>query len=548
MLQAESAPHELILQASAATVDAPMTVRPERSNNAPLGSAPATLVTDAWTRRLYVHAFGVVYLIAFLSLWSQVHGLIGQQGILPADDYFKLAQSKLGHDACRLLPSFCWVGSNDIMLHVWCATGVSLSALLMAGFAPRPILVSLWAIYLSLSVAGQAFLSFQWDTLLLEMTVCSLLYVPRGWRMNWLESSPPLPAARWLLWGLAFKLLFLSGATKLLSGDTSWNDGTALRFHYYTQPIPNWLSWYAYQLPLAAHQVALMMMFTVEIALPFLIFFSRIGRAIFGVATILLMLAIEATGNFGFFNLQTIVLCLPLLNDKLLGRLLRFGKPADRQVVAPVTPRRPWRVWVGSAAATAILFVSTLTIAREMVRTQQPEKMPRIVVATMGATERYVLTWAEPTILQPLAPFRTINGYGLFRVMTTSRPEIVVEISDDGHTWDAYELPYKPGRVDRVPPIVAPHMPRLDWQMWFAGLNPRGNEYWLAAFSKRILEGTPAVARLAGNPKLGRDPPRYVRLAYYEYKFSSADQRRATGAWWSRSHVGYLTEPLTRSD
>lgn len=547
MLQAESAPHELILQASAVTVDAPMTVRPEQGNDAKLASAPTTLISDPGTRRLYVHAFGFVYLIAFLSLWSQVHGLIGQQGILPADDYFKLAQSKLGNDAYRLLPSLCWVASNDVMLHVWCAAGVSLSVLLMAGFAPRLILVSLWAIYLSLSVAGQAFLSFQWDTLLLEMTVCSLLYLPRGWRVNWLEAAPPLPAARWLLWGLAFKLMFLSGVTKLLSGDTSWSDGTALRFHYYTQPIPNWVSWYAYQMPLAAHQVALLVMFTVEIVLPFLIFAGRIGRVVFGVATILLMLAIEATGNFGFFNLQTIVLCLPLLNDKLLGRVLRFVRPAERAVVPPAIRRR-WRVWVGTAAAVGMLLVSTLTIAREMVRTQQPEKMPQIVVSTLGAAERYVLSWADPAVLQPLAPYRTINGYGLFRVMTTSRPEIVVEISNDGHTWSAYELPYKPGRIDRAPAVVAPHMPRLDWQMWFAGLNPRGNEYWLAAFSKRILQGNPAVARLAGDPKLGRDPPKYVRLAYYEYKFSSADQRHATGAWWSRSHTGYLTGPLTRSD
>jgi hypothetical protein len=368
-----------------------------------------------------------------------------------------------------------------------------------------------------------------------------------------LRPLEPLRVARWLPWGLAFKLMFLSGVTKLLSGDSAWNDGTALQFHCYTQPIPTWTSWYAYQMPLAVHQLALLLMFIVEVPLPFLIFAGRRGRAVFGLATIVLMVAIEATGNFGFFNLQTIVLCVPLLDDRLLRRLIprRWMDrelPADSsQATASVGMVRPrWRLVTGTAAAAAILCISGLTSMREMVRTQQADKLPRVVVAVLGSADRFVLSWGEPWLIDRLSPFRTINGYGLFRVMTTRRPEIVVEISDDGLTWEQCEFPYKPGRVDRAPPIVAPHMPRLDWQMWFAALNPRGNEYWLSALTGRILEGSPAVARLMGRPELVSSPPRFVRLAYYEYKFSSVEQRRATGAWWSRSHVGDLTGTLSR--
>jgi hypothetical protein len=130
--------------------------------------------------------------------------------------------------------------------------------------------------------------------------------------------------------------------------------------------------------------------------------------------------------------------------------------------------------------------------------------------------------------------------------MTTRRPEIIVETSDDGQTWTACEFPYKPGRVDRAPPIVAPYMPRLDWQMWFAGLNPRGNAGWLSSLTERILEGNPTTARLLDRPELVEHPPKYVRLAYYEYKFSSPDQKQNTGAWWSRSHTGNLTGPVSR--
>ena len=502
----------------------------------------ATLPRDALTRRLYFQGLGLVYLIAFLSLWSQIQGLIGQQGLLPAERFFKMAREQLGAGAYHQLPSVCWLGSSDLMLHGWCALGTVLSLVLVIGLAPRMVLVMLWAIYLSLGIAGQAFLSFQWDTLLLEMTACSVLYAPGGWRPNWQNPSEPLPLARWLLWGLAFKLMFLSGVTKLLSGDPAWIDGTALQFHYYTQPIPSWASWSVYQLPLGVHRLSLLIMFIVEALLPFLIFVGRWGRIAFGIATILLMLAIEATGNFGFFNLQTVVLCIPLLNDDLLRRLIpRRWRLLDITSTA-VMARSKWRFIAGNTVVATMLLVSLMTMAHEMVRTQQPDKLPRVVVSALGLADRVLLSWGETCVLKPLAPWRTINGYGLFRVMTTRRHEIVVEVSKDGVTWAAMEFPYKPGDVDRAPPLVAPHMPRLDWQMWFAALNPRGNGYWLDALSQRILQGNPMTARLLGHPELARDPPRFVRLSYYEYKFSSAEQRHATGAWWSRSHVGYLTE------
>lgn len=515
----------------------------------------ACAVSDVFSRRLYFGGLGFVSLVAFLSLWSQIHGLVGSQGLLPAERFFQRAYQQLGNAAYHKLPSFCWLSSNDTLLHVLCASGAALSVLLMAGITPRLVLLLLWGIYLSLTVAGQQFLSFQWDTLLLEMYICSLLYAPRGWLPDWKHLSRPLPAARWLVWLLAFKLMFLSGVTKLLSGDPSWHDGSALQYHYYTQPIPSLLSWYADQFPVMFHQAALAAMFTVEVIGPFLIFFGRRGRATFGIATILLMAAIEATGNFGFFNLQTVVLCVPLIDDSTWQRLI----PARvRQLLrspisfTPGPTAKPvyerLRFVLGTGFAASVLAVSMLTLLREMVRTQQPEKLPGPIAAILRIADWSILSWSEAWVLNPLAPFRSVNGYGLFRVMTTRRPEIIVEISDDGLNWKACEFRYKPGVVDRPPPIVAPHMPRLDWQMWFAALNPRGSEVWLAALTERILEGDSTTARLLGQPELVNHPPRFVRLAYYEYKFSSGDQRQATGAWWSRSHLGDLMAPRSRND
>jgi len=153
-------------------------------------------------------------------------------------------------------------------------------------------------------------------------------------------------------------------------------------------------------------------------------------------------------------------------------------------------------------------------------------------------------TWSD-SALRLVAPLNSINGYGLFRVMTTERPEIVIEVSADNAAWKEYEFKWKAGEVHRRPPFVEPHMPRLDWQMWFAALDPRGAQRWLAPFVQRLLDGEPAVTRLLEpNPLAG--PVRCVKLAYYQYHFTTRAERAASGAWWKRERVGDLTNAICR--
>jgi len=499
---------------------------------------------DPLVRSIYVRALGGIHGIAFLSLWVQIHGLVGEQGILPVNSYLRRAGEQLGRETYWRLPTLCWLNAGDGMLTALCAAGTLFAVLLVCGVAPRVVLLGLWIAYLSLCVAGQNFLSFQWDTLLLETTLCSIPYAPRGlWTGR--DPSPPLPFARWLLWLLAFKLMFLSGVTKLLSGDETWLHGTALDYHYYTQPIPSWVSWYVHHQPALFHKVSLWAMFVVEVALPFLVFVGRRGRVVFAVSTIVFMAIIEATGNFGFFNLLTAVVCVPLLNDDWLRRWWP-GRWPSSALHGPPLVRPRWRTWLENACCSALLFVSLLATVREMERTPPPGKMPSVVSGTLSVLDRLLLSWGEPLVLNPISSFRTINGYGLFRVMTTRRPEIVIEYSRDGLTWAEYEFCYKPGGIDRAPPIVAPYMPRLDWQMWFAALNPRGNAGWMSSLASCILDGNPQTARLMGVPEIARDPPQYVQFAYYEYKFSAPDEQRRSGNWWVRTRLGELTGPLSK--
>lgn len=475
------------------------------------------------SRWLFLRLLGVVYLVAFASLAVQVTGLVGAHGILPAGAMLQWAHSTYGRAAYQLLPTVFWLGSSDAALQLVAWGGAVLSVLLIVGVAPRLVLALLWLFYLSLSVAGQDFLSFQWDALLLETGVLAFLWAPSNWLPAAVERAPA-PAVRWLLVFLVFKLMFLSGVTKLLSGDPTWRDATALDYHFWTQPLPAWPGWYAAQLSSGVHRLMTIGMFAIELGAPWLVFTParwRSLRVIGCVALLLLQVGIAVTGNYGFFNLLAIVLLVPVLDDGVWARVLPRAL-SRRLVTAPQQPHERTGIVLVSSV---ILLLSVLSFAREIALT-----IPR------GAGARFFPQAAEQ-LLELAAPFRSINGYGLFRVMTTERPELVVEGSRDGTHWSEYEFRYKPGPVGRRPQFVAPFHPRLDWQMWFAALDPMGNYGWLQSLLGHLRAGTPEVLALLGRNPFPGAPPRFLRLVQYAYRFSTPAERRRTGAWWVRERV-----------
>jgi hypothetical protein len=460
---------------------------------------------------------GIVYLIAFASIAVQVTGLVGVHGILPAKQYLESVHSYYGWGAYIALPSVFWFGAGDTALRGVAWGGVGLAGLLILGIAPWAALLLLWALYLSLSVAGQDFLSFQWDTLLLESGLLALLWAPMQWLPSRREPGPS-PAVRWLLVFLLFKLMFLSGATKLLSGDPTWRSGTALDYHFETQPLPAWPAWYAQHLPESAHRVLTYGSLATELALPWLLLLpGRYRRPkLFALAALVgLQVGIAATGSYGFFNLLAIVLCLPLVDDEILARIVPLRLAVREEDARP-------RHRVLGAVAVVFFVPSVLSFMRELAYT---------IPNARGA--HFPIVGEE--IMRLVSPLRSFNGYGLFRVMTTERPEIVIEGSTDGQHWSEYEFRYKPGDVRRRPEFVAPYHPRLDWQMWFAALDPVGNRELLTSLGRGLKAGTPQILALMGRNPFPGSPPKSIRAVVYEYHFSTQAERTRTGAWWTRA-------------
>jgi predicted DCC family thiol-disulfide oxidoreductase YuxK len=461
---------------------------------------------------LFLRALGLCYLTAFVSLWVQVDGLIGARGILPVGQFLDWVRAQTGAERYWLLPTLCWISSSDAFLHVLCGGGVFAALLLVVGLAPAAGAALAWLLYLSLAIAGQVFLQFQWDYLLLETGLLAI-FVAAPWRWRVRSGLAARPIVLFLLRWLLFRLMFSSGWVKLASGDPTWRNLSALRFHYETQPLPPWTAWFLHQCPPWFQTVSALFLLFVELIVPFLYFAPRRLRLFAFRATVLLQLLIAASGNYGFFNLLALALALLLVDDQSLPR--RWRRSADASAGA----LRAWPKAVLVPVACVAMFASTIEFAGTLDRSLA---LPRTVVS---AARR-------------LGALRSFNRYGLFMVMTTERPEILIEGSNDGADWRAYAFPWKPGDVAARPRFVAPHQPRLDWQMWFAALGSAEENPWLIQFLGRLLEGSPeVVGLLAANP-FPDHPPRYVRATLYDYRFTDAAERRRSGAWWRRRVIG----------
>ncbi len=458
------------------------------------------------TVRFVLAGIGLCYLLAFASLGGQVRGLIGSDGIMPAAALLDSARAPLGAARFWLLPTVAWISASDAALAAYSWLGALASLGLIFGFAAGPCALLGWTMYLSLSAIGSDFMSFQWDVLLLEAGLIACFLAP--WKLTLKNEASSSRGALWLLRLLLFKLMLQSGLVKLFSGDAVWRDLTALTYHYWTQPLPTPLAWWAHRLPLWIHQLSCLIFLAIELGAPILILLPRRARAAGAGAIALLMLLIAATGNYGFFNVLTVVLCLSCLDDRFFGR----GEPVPAKIAVPKA--RTLGIGIVAALSLTIGLFETLSILGTI-----PPTPVRALIAAVS-------------------PLRSFNRYGLFAGMTRTRDEIAIEVSADGREWREWPFHYKPGEPRRAPPWVAPHMPRLDWQCWFAALDEATDSPWFGNLLFRLLEGSPSVAGLLGPNPLGGAKPLYARAVRYETAFASPAQHRTDGAWWTRARKG----------
>ena len=469
--------------------------------------AGATLGADASgpaVAALYHRLLAAIFLAAWASLGVQVDVLIGSRGLLPATAFLA------GADAQRLglaeLPTVFWLNASDTALRagVWVGAALALAALL--GIRPRLCTAAGTALYLSYVTVGRTFFSFQWDNLLIE---CGVLAA-------FLPTDRPAPAAHLLFRILLFKLYWESGIAKWQSHLGDWQDGTAMMFYYETAPLPAWPAWYAHHLPAWWHHLESRAVLVLELVVPFCIFATRRLRLFtFAVFTIF-QLTNALTANYGFFVYLALALHVFLLADRdvqwITTRLPELWPPPRRR------PRTGWAARAGRVAAVVAVAMYIAVSLLDALAAFAP--MPRRL---------YALT---VPLLNTIEPLRAINTYHLFGHITRDRIEPEMQIESEG-AWRAYDLRHKPGPLERAPDFVAPHQPRLDFQLWFYGLSfQHGTPPYVSALLDRLCHDPAAVQSVFAEPL--PTAPQAVRIAFWSYRFSPLGTERA---WWTREPV-----------
>ena len=476
---------------------------PWRTLNRLIAPSPTGYVLVAW---VFLRALALIYLAAFASLAVQITALAGEQGIYPLAEQLARAQEIYGDLRLIQYPSLFWIAAGDtaLLAVAWGGCILALLLLFVSRFE-RALLILLYLAYLSLYQAGQVFTNFQWDYLLLE-TGFLAIFLPGGSRLVvWLF--------RWLL----FRLRFLSGLSKLLSGDPGWSGLTALNHYFETQPLPHAGAWYAHQLPDWIHRVGTGGTLFVELVVPLFMFLPRPWRMAAAWLTILWQVLIIATSNHNFVNLLTIALCLFLFDDRALARVLpgTLARRANRVSPFADAPRR-WTA-VASLLVALVVVPASLVTAGEMIRGR-----PIPVLSAWN-------DWLEP--------FRIANRYHVFPTIDQERISVQVEASVDGEHWVPIDFRYAPDDPRAITGFIVPHQPRVDWGLWFV---PKGPHFldWFERFLGGLLDGSPPITGLLAHSPFADQPPRMLRTRVYRYRFATREERSDKGVRWVREDLG----------
>jgi lipase maturation factor 1 len=502
-------------------------------------------------RWIWLRSLGLIYFSAFYSLLFQSKGLIGPQGILPANEFLQAVPRYFpGPGRFWYAPTLLWFSSGDAMLMALCWLGIAASVAVVVNLWPRAALLACFLCFLSFVSAAQDFSGYQSDGMLLEAGFISLFFAPPGTRPGLGATHPPSRFSLFLLRWEWFRIYFESGVVKLLSGDYSWRHLTAMDDYYQNGPLPTWIGWYIQQLPHWFHAATVVFTFVAELGLVFMMFLPRRWKIVCFLIVTPFQIGIILSANYTFLNYLVLSLGFLLLDDRFFHRIV----PEKWKRMLPKAQPAPALESSASEPATQQSDAAGVP-PRGAGRFLYPVK--RVIAAWALGLVFYVTTWELLNLLSvrvlPAAPvqwlsqLRIANQYGLFAVMTHERYEIEFQGSNDGVHWTAYPFRYKPQDVMKPPGIYAPYQPRFDWNLWFASLSSWRQNTFIVDTEERLLRNDGPVLNLfAGNP-FASAPPARVRAVLWQYWFTNMAEKRNSGAWWKRKLLGAYAPALEKT-
>jgi hypothetical protein len=324
---------------------------------------------------------------------------------------------------------------------------------------------------------------------------------------------------RWLI----FRLMLGAGLIKI-RGDEVWRNGTALYYHFETQPIPGPLSRWFHFLPRIMLKIGVWFNWLAELIAPFFVFWPRLARHIAGVVIVLLQITLILSGNLSFLNWLSIVPALACFDDGFWSRLL---------------PKR--------------------LVRKSQAATERAEESKAMRITAWVATAIVALLSIQPVVnmLSPkqimntsFNPLDLVNTYGAFGSVGTERLNVIfegtMEDSTDHDQWKPYIYKGLPVLLDKRPPQIAPYQLRLDWQMWFAAMSTVDEYPWTVHLLWKLLNNDPSATTLFASNPFADKPPRYIRAVLYRYRF--AKPGNPARVWWTRERVSLWLPALSVND
>ncbi len=485
---------------------------------------PAARPTYWLTRFVILRLLGTVYAIAFLVAINQALPLIGSHGLLPIGNYIRYVTQALGSDGAgfRRLPSLFWFNHSDTALLTVAWIGFLLSCIVVAGYANALLLTVLWILYMSFVHLGQEWYGYGWEIQLLETGFLSIFLCPLIDMRPFSKRPPPIQIIILFRW-LIFRIMLGSGLIKIRY-DVNWRNGTALYYHFETQPIPGPLSRWFHFLPRPLLKIGVWLNFLAELIAPWFVFWPRLARHIAGVVIVFFQINIFASGNLSFLNWLTIIPALACFDDGFWARLLPKKLVRKAKTVAEnAEPSRPMitTAWV----VTAVIGFLSIQPAINLISPAQ-------------------------IMNRSFDPLELVNTYGAFGTVGQERLNVVFEgtmdeDSTDNAHWQPYIYKGLPVLMDKRPPQIAPYQLRLDWQMWFASMSTPDDYPWTMHLVWKLLHNDPAVVSLFADNPFPRAPPRYVRAVLYIYTFAKRDDKNL---WWNRKRISNWLPAMSVSD
>ncbi|WP_235906492.1 lipase maturation factor family protein [Ginsengibacter hankyongi] len=477
------------------------------------------------TRFMILRLLGVIYAIAFLVAINQLLPLIGSNGLLPVGIYFKQVREALGSTSAGFirLPSLFWFFQSDTALLTVAWTGFILSLIVTAGFANAPILTVLWLLDMSIVHAGQEWYGYGWEIQLLETGFLAIFLCPLIDMRPFPGRAPPLPIIVLFRW-LIFRIMLGAGLIKL-RGDKIWRNGTALYYHFETQPLPGPFSRWFNFLPRAVLKIGVWFNFLAELAAPLFVFWPRLARHIAASVIILFQLILIISGNLSFFNWLTILPALAGFDDGFWSKVLpqKLVRKAET-AAANEQPSRP-------------MFITAWAVT--------------IVIGLLSIQPAFNILSPRQIMNGSFDPFELVNTYGAFGTVGQERLNVVFEGTSNDTTnnnaqWKPYLYKALPVMPDKRPPQIAPYQLHLDWQMWFAAMDTPDDYPWTLNLVWKLLHNDRGTLSLFANNPFPEKPPKYIRAVLYRYSFAAPGN--PDGLWWIRERLGEWIPAMSVND